>query len=965
VARAPVEEKLAERVELAPGLVLAERFELVREIGHGGFARVFEARDQVLSRPVAIKLLKLRRLNDSQLAVFYREARATARLNHPNIVTAYDWGAWNDAPFLVLELLDGESLERQLARGAFAEERAWEVVGQITQALAYAHGLGVLHLDLKTQNVFVLRDGRVKVLDFGLAGLDWAEDIPGRLIRIAGGTPGTMAPEQAEGTATDGRTDLWAVGVILHRLLFGQFPEKLAPGADRVPVPPGASRRAARVLGRTLCRNPADRYPDAATLLEELANAESRRARRTRLLGMLGLPVGVLAGILVVSTAVVRGNRRDERWLHAEVIPELRRLAHSNQVMAAQRLAMRAEAVLPGNEELARVWWTFARPVTISTDPSGARVSWRDYDAGNAPWEHLGTTPIQMMYPIAARRLRFELDGYHPSEAAPTHAFTDPFPLDRLGTIPDDVVHVPGGHFGPGAEDQELLLPGFLIDRYEVTNRRYKAFVDAGGYRSPELWRHLFGEKEHRLTWAEAMRRFTDGTGRPGPSTWRDGTYPPGQEEFPVGGVSWYEAAAYAAFEGRDLPSVFHWRRAAWGPAVSVPIVRASNFNNRGPAPVGTHQGMSEFGALDMAGNVREWTFNEGIARPDAHYILGGGWDDPTYAYAALAIQPSWDRSPTNGFRLVTYLSPDARLDAARQPLEGPGAGARNYAHETPAGNAEFQIYQRLYAYDRKPLNARLVQRETRPEWIQEKVTFDATYGRERMVAHLYLPRMHGTRYQAVVVWPGASALPESEPMATLERRVEYFEFLIRSGRALVIPVYRGTGERPTELKSVSPDSSVAYRDAVIRWTQDLRRSIDYLETREDIDREKIGFFGMSWGGMLGGLVPAVEPRLRTAVLVVAGLSGARPLPEADPFNFLPRVRIPVLMLNGRYDDYFPVESSQEPMFRLLGTPPEQKRLVVIESAHMPVRERVVQESLSWYDQTLGRTDGVPGDRRP
>jgi len=119
----------------------------------------------------------------------------------------------------------------------------------------------------------------------------------------------------------------------------------------------------------------------------------------------------------------------------------------------------------------------------------------------------------------------------------------------------------------------------------------------------------------------------------------------------------------------------------------------------------------------------------------------------------------------------------------------------------------------------------------------------------------------------------------------------------------------------------------------------------------------------LSWGGMLGGLVPAVEPRLRTAVLVVAGLAGARPLPESDPFNFLPRVRIPVLMLNGRYDDYFPVESSQEPMFRLLGTPPEQKRLVVVESAHIPVRERVVQESLSWYDRTLGPTGGVPGDR--
>jgi dienelactone hydrolase len=372
---------------------------------------------------------------------------------------------------------------------------------------------------------------------------------------------------------------------------------------------------------------------------------------------------------------------------------------------------------------------------------------------------------------------------------------------------------------------------------------------------------------------------------------------------------------------------------------------------------VGSYQGLSEFGAVDMAGNVREWTVNEGMGRPDTHLILGGGWDDPTYAYTGKAIQPSWDRSPTNGLRLVTYLDSDARLDVARQPVEVPGAGARDYTKETPVGDAEVRIYQRLYAYDRKPLNATVMRTETRPDWIQEKVTFDAAYGRERVVAYLYLPRVGKPPYQTIVLWLGASALPESEPSAAaLARSAEYLGFLLRNGRALLFPVYRGTGERPSELRNVYPDSSVAYRDAVIQWTQDLRRSIDYLETREDIDHGKIGFFGLSWGGMLGGLVPAVEPRLRTAVLVVAGLAGARPLPEADPFNFLPRVRIPVLMLNGRYDDYFPVESSQEPMFRLLGTPPEHKRLVVVESAHIPARERVVQESLSWYDRTLGPT---------
>ena len=301
VAQTPEEEELPRTEELRPGIVMAGRFEVVREIGRGGFARVFEARDLVLSRPVAIKLLKRRRrLSDPELELFYREARATARLNHPRIVTAYDWGIWNDAPFLVLELLDGESLQAILASGALPAERAWEIVREVAEALVYAHSRGVLHLDLKSENIVVLRDGRVKVLDFGLAGLEWDADAPEAPSRIAGGTPATMAPEQERGAATDARTDLWAVGVVLHQMLFGRLPERLGPETDRVSPPAGTSARAQEVLGRTLCRDPDARYPDAVTLARALAGGPRGRTRRGRvavILAASGLLAATLAGV--------------------------------------------------------------------------------------------------------------------------------------------------------------------------------------------------------------------------------------------------------------------------------------------------------------------------------------------------------------------------------------------------------------------------------------------------------------------------------------------------------------------------------------------------------------------------------------------------------------------------------------------------------------------------------------------
>ena len=137
-----------------------------------------------------------------------------------------------------------------------------------------------------------------------------------------------------------------------------------------------------------------------------------------------------------------------------------------------------------------------------------------------------------------------------------------------------------------------------------------------------------------------------------------------------------------------------------------------------------------------------------------------------------------------------------------------------------------------------------------------------------------------------------------------------------------MFPIYRGTFDRQTELNSDLPNETVAYRDYIVQWARDLGRSIDYLETRTDIDAGKTAYFGFSWGGRLGGLLLAVEPRLKAGVLHVAGLKFQRALPEADPVNFVRRITIPVLMLNGKYNQFFPLETSQVPMFQMLGSSP-------------------------------------------
>jgi pimeloyl-ACP methyl ester carboxylesterase len=129
---------------------------------------------------------------------------------------------------------------------------------------------------------------------------------------------------------------------------------------------------------------------------------------------------------------------------------------------------------------------------------------------------------------------------------------------------------------------------------------------------------------------------------------------------------------------------------------------------------------------------------------------------------------------------------------------------------------------------------------------------------------------------------------------------------------------------------------------------------VDYIETREDLRSDRIAFLGASWGGLMGGIVPAVEKRIRVVVLNVGGMVMEHPLPEVDQINYLPRVTQPVLMLNGEYDNYFPVETAQKPMFRLLGTPPDDKKMVVYPSGHLVPRVEFMKETLTWLDSYLG-----------
>jgi eukaryotic-like serine/threonine-protein kinase len=363
---------------------------------------------------------------------------------------------------------------------------------------------------------------------------------------------------------------------------------------------------------------------------------------------------------------------------------------------------------------------------------------------------------------------------------------------------------------------------------------------------------------------------------------------------------------------------------------------------------VGSPGTLSGFGTTDMAGNVKEWCLNEG--RDGERFILGGGFGDPPYMFinALVDEQDPWHRDANFGFRGVKLDAPPSPAASAKIEI-----ASRDFRTEKPVSDDVSDAYVRLYAYDHRELHARTEETETAEGWTREKVSFDAAYGNERMTAHLLLPRNVSPPFQTVVFFPNAYALMEDRiDLASAE---EQLGFLTKSGWALMLPTYKGMYQRRDGFNPYLPFQTAIYRDHVIMWSKDLGRALDYLQQRKDIDATKLAFVGFSLGASLGPVFLAVETRFRAAILSSGGLLLERSLPEVDAFNFVTHVKIPVLMLNGRYDAFYPVESSQLPLFRLLRTPDRDKKHVLYDGIHalLPHAEEV-RESLDWLDKYLG-----------
>ncbi len=284
--------------------------------------------------------------------------------------------------------------------------------------------------------------------------------------------------------------------------------------------------------------------------------------------------LGALAVFAFSFGAKWYNDKKNIQRAREALLPAIQKLADENFVLPppAFEMATEAQQTIPDDSLLIKLWPRVANVFSVESNPSGAEVYWKRYNEPDAEWRLAGVTPMkETKFPRTYLRMQIKKQGYQTLELAGPGPYSSSFMkeylghlrFDKEGSLPQHMVRIPKTTAQMaivGLEQEAGKEVGeFLIDRFEVTNRDFKAFVDGGGYSEKTFWNYPIYSNQKEIKLESARAQFVDRTGRQGPANWEAGTYPDGQENHPVTGVSWYEAAAYAAFAHKQLPTVFHW----------------------------------------------------------------------------------------------------------------------------------------------------------------------------------------------------------------------------------------------------------------------------------------------------------------------------------------------------------------------------------------------------------------------
>ena len=620
------------------------RYHILEQIGEGGMATVYKAYDTRLETEVAVKVIRTEMfppvILDRVLQRFEREAKALAKLNHPNIVSVIDYGKYGDAPYLVMKYMSGGTLKDSLKRPISYTE-AIRVILPITRALAYAHEQGVLHRDVKPSNILITQSGEPVLTDFGIAKL--LNSTEGQTLTGSGvgvGTPEYMAPEQGVGKEIDGRVDVYSLGVVFYEMITGRKPYiadtpmavLLKQAKDPLPRPKefvsDIPDEVEKVLFKALAKEPEDRYQSMKSFSNVLNNIVVQPLSIKEIQG-LGNSDSMGKSTSPISSRKIEDEKTFDGF-SAEV---------QNSVSKKETKPSGCWKWI-GIGAIVFILFGFVAVFLIqNTQGGGIDKSLIVTDTQEIPAAKLAQTEMfkttQTQSAINNKDVMEKIAG----KTATVRALTDtPYDSSKNGTTQirekDGMVQVfiSAGEFTMGSNDEEtnqqpehnVYLDNYWIDKTEVTNSMYQLCVEEEVCIVPDQIK-------------SARRDVYFGN--------------PVYGEYPVIYVNWNQAKIYCEWIGGRLPTEAEWEKAArgtdkrnypWGN--NLPTNYLANFDNLigDTVRVGHYQlGESPYGVLDMAGNVWEWVFDlygedyyqvsevenpRGPSEGQMHILRGGSW---------------------------------------------------------------------------------------------------------------------------------------------------------------------------------------------------------------------------------------------------------------------------------------------------------------------------------------------------
>ena len=668
----------------------------------------------------------------------------------------------------------------------------------------------------------------------------------------------------------------------------------------------------------------------------------------------------LLVLVLILSFFYVTKDNPHEMILE-DVLPEIEEALGQGDVRTVYEkctAALEAEE----NEFLRNYLKKVTRRVDILTNTEGVDVYFRFRFPEEGPWVKLGKTPLlQLDMPSASLAMRFDVAGGSYETNTSAYSLENGnnefiLPTEATGSDSPGMVTFVGAKSRlrfPGLDHIGLKeYPPFLISKKEATNQEYALFLNSESYSDTALWDCPVVLGGVKYSCEDLLSKFVDETNSPGPAHWKYSNYPRGQKNYPVTGISWFEASAFARFKGMALPSTYQWSVAAslWSSDQFVP---QSNFSKNQLQVVGDEETENQHGLLDIAGNVREWASNS--SGDGGKAVLGGCYLDEDYSFNLFYSQPALDRRKGNGVRLVKNLLEGERFASSRAAID---FGEERDIMSLPSVSDEvFAVYRAPFDDYHKTLNPVVsgVDLPMLGTTVVDRVDLeDVTADADRTLpVYVFRDSKHQGQYKPIIYFPGAGSINTTSTDVLVKSGEFIFRHLLAEGYAVFHPVYSSTYEKRDEIKSHYPNQSQSYADHVLAWGQEFKKTIDYIDTLEDMIPGTLSYYGTSWGGYMGNTLLAIDDRVNAAVLYVAGLCFQPSKKNVEAYLFSPRVTCPLLMLNGKYDMFFPLETSQKPMFELIGTAEVDKKHYVYPSGHYVPRDSLVKEHLGWLDKYI------------